>query len=166
MRNFPENQDSGAAGCRKPNQSFNDYQCYFSGMADRAALQKKIRHILTEIAGDRALYLEIALHEAVNNILLHGSGSGFIRIRQRGRRVTLRVRDCKQGFDAQALLRRFETHSVEELAEAVSSMETGRGILIMKLFTDKMYYSRSGSEVMLVYNRRGVQAGGGSIKTR
>jgi|GEM_PF-1109332 len=145
-------EDDCSAVCIKLKGSSEGCRYYFSGMEDAATIQEKLRHTLTEMAGSQALYLEIALNEAINNILLHGSSNGYVKIKRIGRRVVLRVKDCKQGFNVQTVLKQFRTKSTEEIAETVSSQETGRGLLIMKLFTDKIYYNRSGSEIMLVYN--------------
>lgn len=151
LADSPVVEDDCSAVCIKIHEAFQGYHYNFSGLEDVADIQEKMRDTLIELAGSRAVHLEIALNEAINNVLMHGSGDGNVKIKQIGRRVVLRVRDCKQGFDTRAVLQQFETKSNEEIADIMAMQETGRGVLIMKMFTDKMYYSRSGNEVMLVY---------------
>lgn len=147
----PEIRDDCSAVCIKLNEAFEGCHYSFSGLDDVTAIQEKLRDTLRELAGSRAFHLEIALNEAINNVLIHGSGQGYVKIKPIGRQVALRVKDCKQGFDAKAVLGQFTTRTHAEIADAVSAQETGRGLLIMKLFTDKIYYNRRGDEVMLVY---------------
>ena len=147
----PEIRDDCSAVCIKLNKAFTGCHYVFSGLDDVTAMQEKLRDTLRELAGNRAFHLEIALNEAINNVLFHGSGQGYVKIKPIGRQLALRVKDYNQGFDAKGVLGQFATKTPAEIADAVSARETGRGLLIMKLFTDKIYYNQKGDEVMLVY---------------
>ncbi len=144
-------QDDCSAVCINIKKVTRHCRYDFAGMDDVEKLQKIIRHQLENIAGNHALHLEIALNEAINNVLLHGSGEGCFTIKRIRRRIILRIKDAWQGFDVRSALHPFESESTGKIAERVLSSETGRGYLIMKLFTDMVYYNRNGSEVMLVY---------------
>jgi anti-sigma regulatory factor (Ser/Thr protein kinase) len=146
-------RDDCSAVCIKLKDQYDSLQYFFSGMDEVVTMYKHNRRVLQEIAGSQALYLEIALNEAINNILIHGSGCGCVKIKRTKRgRVILRIKDSKQGFNAQATLELFRSKTAEEIAEMVSTMESYRGILIMKLYTDKFFYNKNGTEVMLVRN--------------
>ena len=149
-----EVMDDCSAVCIKINELTPYCRYGFSGMDDVEKLQKAIRRKLADIAGNQAVQLEIALNEAINNVLMHGSGEGHFSIKRIGRRIVMRVKDARMGFDAQAVLQPFAEKQSEEIAEELLSCETGRGVLIMKLFTDVVCYNRSGSEVLLVYRKR------------
>ena len=143
-------QDDCSAICIKI-EELTDYCRYsFLGLESVDGLQKHIREKLESWTGNRSLHLEIILNEAINNVLFHGSGQGRFIIRRIGRHIVMRVKDFKRGFEVQSLLRPYASLGMEELAMQLLSQENGRGLLIMRLFSDRMLYSRSGSEVMLV----------------
>ena len=142
--------DDCSAVCIKINDLTNHRRYDFSGMDDVDMLQKTIRQVLADFAGNQAVRLEIALNEAVNNVLMHGSGQGHFVIKRIGRLIVMRVKDAVQGFDVQSILQPFDDKSMDEIAQQVLSCETGRGLLIIKRFTDRIYYNVDGSEIMLV----------------
>ena len=151
--NLKSIRDDCSAVCIKLKGRYGSLQYFFSGLDEVVTMYKQNRLVLSELAGSQALCLEIALNEAINNILSHGSGCGRVRIkRTKSGRVILRIMDCKQGFNAQAILEHFANKTTEDIAEMVSTLESYRGILIMKLYTDRLLYNKNGTEVMLVRN--------------
>lgn len=126
----------------------------FAGLDEAESLQRKFRERLADWGGTRAIQLEIALNEAINNVLMHGSTIGRVGIRRIGGWVVMRVKDLRQGFDVQAMLRKFGTKTPEKLVTEELLCESGRGFMLMKLFSDRVYYNLDGSEVLLAYRLR------------
>jgi anti-sigma regulatory factor (Ser/Thr protein kinase) len=123
-------------------------------MDDVSTLHERIRQILERWDESENRNLEVVINEAINNVLLHGSGDGYLRLRMfKGRRIVIRVKDCKLGSDAGDVLQQYQAKSAEDLLQLVTE-EGGRGILLMKLFTDRIFYSQDGSEVLLVYKKK------------
>jgi len=97
--------------------------------------------------------VELALREALNNAVIHGNGADpnkLVEIRcrcERGRGVSLIVRDEGAGFDPSAV--------PSPLTHQVLVAEHGRGIHLMKLMMDEVSFKRGGSEVHM---RKGMRA--------
>lgn len=145
-----EISDDCSAVCVRVNGVVNRHQFYFNGLEEISALHARIRRILTKWSSDEALILEMVVNEAVNNVLLHGSGQGKLCLKlTKDKRVVLRVKDLKTGSVAGSILKEYESKPVEDLLVMMTS-ECGRGILLMKLYTDFIYYNRDGSEVLMV----------------
>jgi len=83
----PEIRDDCSAVCIKLNEAFEGCHYSFSGLDDVTAIQEKLRDTLRELTGSRAVHLDIALNEAINNVLIHGSGQGYVKIKPIGRRL-------------------------------------------------------------------------------
>jgi anti-sigma regulatory factor (Ser/Thr protein kinase) len=125
----------------------------------------------------RATKLTIALHEAINNSVIHGNlelssalratdDDAFAReLAQRaanpdlnsrcvsidvdydGERIQWSITDEGQGFDVSKLLQRDPEAPSEIL------MASGRGILIMRTFLDELRYEQGGRQLILVLRR-------------
>ena len=145
--------DDCSAVCVRIRGWSNYFQFHFTGMDDVSTLHERIRQILERWDESENRNLEVVINEAINNVLLHGSGDGYLRLRMfKGRRIVIRVKDCKLGSDAGNVLQQYQSKSAEELLQMLTD-EGGRGILLMKLFTDRIFYSQDGSEVLLVYKK-------------
>lgn len=96
------------------------------------------------VAGEES-DVELALREAVNNAVVHGNGMEahkLVRIWCRcepGKGVSLSVLDQGQGFDPNAV--------PDPLAIENLEAEHGRGIHLMKLAMDEVWFQRGGREV-------------------
>jgi serine/threonine-protein kinase RsbW len=96
------------------------------------------------VAGDERA-VELALREALTNAVIHGNGMDahkLVRIRCRcelGKEVSIIVTDSGQGFDPHAV----PDPLVVERLEA----DHGRGIHLMKLAMDEVWFERGGTEV-------------------
>ena len=104
------------------------------------------------ITGDE-FAVELALREALNNAVVHGNGADpnkFVEIRcrcERGKGVSLIVRDEGMGFDPSAI--------PSPLTHQGLVAEHGRGIHLIKLMMDEVSFKRGGSEVHM---RKGLAA--------
>jgi serine/threonine-protein kinase RsbW len=89
--------------------------------------------------------VELALREALNNAVVHGNREDpetkvHIRCRcQPGKELSIIVTDQGKGFD-------FENVIGNGIATDPNS-EHGRGIQLMKTYTDDLHFERGGSEV-------------------
>ena len=108
-----------------------------------------------------AFGLDLALHEAVENVVRHGYGAsaagGRIRLRFRcdGERIELDVEDDASAFDPSAL-------PAPALAERVEDViPGGQGIQLMRHFTDELRYRREGGTNVLTLTRALSGDGGG-----
>lgn len=91
--------------------------------------------------------VELALHEALSNAMLHGNcldTRKLVHVRcccDVGKGVSIVVRDQGHGFDP---------HQVPDpLAFENLAAEHGRGIHLMKLAMDEIWFERNGTEVHL-----------------
>jgi serine/threonine-protein kinase RsbW len=89
--------------------------------------------------------VELALHEALSNAVVHGNGMDahkLVQVRcqcELGKGVSIVVKDQGQGFDPRAV--------PDPLAVERLEAEHGRGIHLMKLAMDEVWFEREGSEV-------------------
>ena len=96
------------------------------------------------VAGNKYA-VELALREALSNAVIHGNemdAHKLVQVRcrcERGKGVWLTVKDQGKGFDPAAVP---DPVAVERLEE-----EHGRGIHLMKLAMDEVFFERGGSEV-------------------
>jgi len=145
-----ETMDDCSAICVKIRGLRDHYQFHFNGISDVSGLHERIRQILELWAPMQVGRLEIVANEAINNVLLHGSGHGYIRLRRvEGRHIIMRIKDSKEGSTAGHILCQYDAQAPEDLLQTMKT-EGGRGILLMKQLTDRICYSRDGSEILLV----------------
>src|SRR6266576_576909 len=96
------------------------------------------------VAGNETA-VELALREATNNAVVHGNRTDahkLVQIRcqcELGKGVTIVVTDQGQGFDPKAV--------PNPLAVERLGAEHGRGIHLMKLAMDEVWFERGGTEV-------------------
>ncbi|SPF53323.1 Sensory box protein (fragment) [Candidatus Desulfosporosinus infrequens] len=93
--------------------------------------------------------LEVAVNEAMNNGF-HTYGQINLKLKRMGRKLIIRVKDDGQGFYAEAINAQQKTDMIEEEFGQMLEAEAGRGILLMKLFCDKVIYNAKGNEVLLM----------------
>jgi serine/threonine-protein kinase RsbW len=100
-------------------------------------------------------FMEIAVHEAINNAIRHGNQSenawvtlkfGLIHGHTRDRLI-IRIKDEGSGF---AVNEHFAKLSRSLDFQNTQQLECGRGLLLMMAAADYIVYNKSGSEVMLV----------------
>lgn len=100
-------------------------------------------------------FIEIAVHEAINNAIRHGNKSENSWITLKFRlihgitrdRLIIRVKDEGAGFDVNE---QFATLSRSLDFQNTQQLECGRGLLIMMAAADYIVYNAIGNEVMLV----------------
>jgi anti-sigma regulatory factor (Ser/Thr protein kinase) len=102
---------------------------------------------------DVAFGLDLALHEAVENVVRHGCGDGAahtiqISIRRGEQRVEVVVEDDGLAFDPTSV----PPPPVPQRLEDV--IPGGQGINLMRYFTDEMLYRRKEGRNVLVLARR------------
>jgi serine/threonine-protein kinase RsbW len=96
------------------------------------------------VAGNETA-VELALREALSNAVVHGNrmdAHKLVQIRcecELGKRVTIIVRDHGEGFDRKAVPNPLAVERLEA--------EHGRGIHLMKLAMDEVWFERGGTEV-------------------
>jgi anti-sigma regulatory factor (Ser/Thr protein kinase) len=98
------------------------------------------------VAGNETA-LELALREALSNAVVHGNrmdAHKLVQIRcqcQLGKGVTIVVTDQGRGFDPKAVPNPLVVERLEE--------EHGRGIHLMRLAMDEVWFERGGTEVRM-----------------
>jgi len=60
------------------------------------------------------------------------------------------VKDEGPGFNTKDINKQQEKNLIEERFEQILEAEGGRGILLMKLFCDRVIYNTKGNEVLLI----------------
>src|SRR6267143_1555251 len=114
------------------------------------AISPLVKRLMRLIEGSRYVAgnesaVELALREALSNAVVHGNrmdAHKLVQIRcqcELGKGVSIVVTDQGQGFDPKAVP---DPLTVERLEE-----EHGRGIHLMKLAMDEIWFGRGGSEV-------------------
>lgn len=96
-----------------------------------------------------AVMLEVAVNEAMNNAF-RASESFYVRLSRYGGRIIIRVKDEGQGFAGAAALNSFrDEDDINRELDNIGLRESGRGVLIMKMFCDLLLYNVKGNEVLL-----------------
>jgi serine/threonine-protein kinase RsbW len=114
------------------------------------AISPLVNRLIRLIGGSRCVAgnesaVELALQEALSNAVVHGNGMDahkLVRIRCQcalGKGVSIVVRDQGHGFDPKAV--------PDPLAVERLEAEHGRGIHLMKLAMDEVWFERGGTEV-------------------
>jgi len=93
--------------------------------------------------------MEVANNEAMNNGFL-ACGRVRLKARRVGGRLIIRVKDDCQGFNTKDVNVKRKIEKYEEEFEKMLEAEGGRGILLMKMFCDKVIYNAKGNEVLLM----------------
>lgn len=97
--------------------------------------------------------LEVAVNEAINNAF-RASEQVCIKIRRVGNRLLFRIKDDGPGFSTAKINAQLSKNMQDEEFDAefdeISLEEGGRGILIMKMFSDRLLYNEKGNEVLLM----------------
>ena len=143
----PERKDDFTVICVEVLQEFKETNIFsIKNDKDLADAQQGISEFLERNAPFQASGLEVAVNEAVNNGLKSGS-SVLVKARCVGRKLIIRVKDDGLGFDTKIFNSKLELdNEFTELLEA----EGGRGILLMRLFCDRVIYNAVGNEVLLM----------------
>jgi serine/threonine-protein kinase RsbW len=107
-----------------------------------------IKNKLLQFHTEKIWQIETVLHEALVNAITYGNGLDpekpvmmNYELGSKGLRVC--ISDCGPGFDIKNI-------SVPVGAEALEKI-SGRGIYIMKKFSDALFYNRTGNEVVLFF---------------
>jgi anti-sigma regulatory factor (Ser/Thr protein kinase) len=114
------------------------------------AISPLVHRLMRVIEGSRCVVgnepaVELALREALSNAVVHGNGTDvhkLVQVRcqcELEKGVSFIVTDNGQGFDAKAVS---DPLAVERL-----EAEHGRGIHLMKLAMDEVWFERGGTEV-------------------
>ena len=93
--------------------------------------------------------LEVAINEAMNNGFYY-CGRVRVKIRRMGGKLIIRVKDFGPGFNTQEVNGLLKEDMYEKEFDELLEAEGGRGILLMKLFCDKVVYNAKGNEVLLM----------------
>ena len=93
--------------------------------------------------------LEVAINEAMNNGF-YSCGRVRVKIRRVGGKLIIRVKDDGLGFNTKEDNVLLKEDMYEEEFDEQLEAEGGRGILLMRLFCDKIIYNAKGNEVLLM----------------
>ncbi|MCX7921723.1 MAG: ATP-binding protein [Clostridia bacterium] len=118
---------------------------------------KRVRHCIIEyvreLLPDDYFLMEVAINEAVNNAVKHGTINSKYQtvtlkldiIKQK--RLIIRIKDSGEGFNVEHLLYKLRNRDISD-----SSLmdESGRGVLLMLHAADLVKYNKKGNEVILV----------------
>lgn len=116
-------------------------------------LRRRLRDLLGGIVGGRAIFIEVALNEAINNALRSADQGGGamirIKINRFGSRLVMRIRDSGAGFDVRRAIPSIR-RLCPEAAEASTCAEDGRGLPLMWSLSDRLLFNALGNEVLIV----------------
>gem|GEM_PF-1654936 len=108
-----------------------------------------ISEFLERNASTHAPVLEVAINEAINNGF-YSCGRVRVKTRRVGDKLIVRVKDDGPGFKTEGVNALFKKGMFEEDFDELSEAEGGRGILLMKMFCDKVIYNSKGNEVLMM----------------
>lgn len=112
-----------------------------------------INSVLETLRGFKGLAdpitLRLCLEELLHNAMEHGNRCDeakkvYITVKAEPRRATIRVRDEGEGFD-------FDRVIDSKTADPSIVSERGRGLLIVRHYSDELRYNREGNEATLVF---------------
>jgi len=110
-----------------------------------------------------AFGLDLAVHEAVENVVRHGAGAERgrnarlrLRLRSDGRRVEVVLEDDGTAFDPRAVPAPPLPHRIEDVVPGT------QGIHLMRHFTDEIRYRREGGRNVLTLVRALAPRKGGA----
>ena len=114
------------------------------------------------LAYEVAFGLDLAVHEAVENVVSHGCGDGAahriqLTIRSDERRVEIVIEDDGLPFDPLSVPPPAAPPRIEELIPG------GQGVQLMRHFTDQIHYRREGGRNVLTLARVLPSANRGSV---
>lgn len=108
-----------------------------------------ISDFLDRNASSYAPVLEVAVNEALNNGFDYG-GRVRVKLKRVGGKLIVRIKDHGPGFNTKRIQAQITEDMYEKTFEQMLESEGGRGILLMKLFCDKVIYNAKGNEVLLM----------------
>jgi len=116
---------------------------------------ERVRVIISEFlernSPSCATTLEVAINEALNNGL-YASGRVCVKLKRMGGRLIIRVKDDGPGFNTEVVNLQYEKGMIDAEFDELLEAEGGRGILLMRLFCDKVIYNAKGNEVLMMKN--------------
>ena len=123
-----------------------ELQLHFVGFEEFHAARLQVTEFVERHFAEAADDILLAFHEAAGNALRHGSDTRpvFVRIQKYNGYMSIRIKDSGRGFDSQRYLGK------EHLECFNPHAHSGRGIAIMRDCMDKVYYSLTGNEVLLL----------------
>ena len=132
------------------------------GYGDYQRLRGEITRTVAEWTGKPHSFVEVAVNEALANAMECRDGVARphqvrLRINAVGRRLIVRVKSTRMGFAGNALLERLRSRP-EDVFAFGGHESMGRGVPLMLSLSDKILYSRDGTEVLLAW--RSDQTGG------
>lgn len=111
--------------------------------------QVAMSEFLEQNTPGHATTLEVACNEAMNNGF-YASGRVRIKARRIGDKLIIRVKDNGPGFNVARVNVQLEEGQYEKEFEELLESEGGRGILLMRLFCDKVIYNAKGNDVLMI----------------
>ncbi|MBC2727196.1 PAS domain S-box protein [Desulfosporosinus sp.] len=150
LARYPERNDDFSVICIEIlEENMNMKLFEIKNNQDLQGVQVKISEFLEQVAPSQATTLEVAINEALNNGLQAG-GRVCVKLKRMGDRLIIRVKDDGPGFNTEVLKIQPDKGRIEEEFDELSEAEGGRGILLMRLFCDKVVYNAMGNEVLLM----------------
>lgn len=114
-------------------------------------VEDKIEGVRTALSIDESIYgnLLVAVLEAVNNAIVHGSSDKednniLLKSRFENGVLEVEVNDFGRGFDYLNLPDPTAPENIEK--------EHGRGVFLMRMLSDKVDFENNGSKVVLTFN--------------
>lgn len=125
------------------------------GYGDYQRLRGEIVRTVAEWTGTPHSFVEVAVNEALANAMECRDGVARphqvrLRFNVLGKRLVVRVRSTRMGFAGNALLDRLRSRPADLFAFGEHEA-MGRGVPLMLCLSDKMMYSRDGTEVLLAW---------------
>ena len=113
------------------------------------------------LAYEVAFGLDLALHEAVENVIRHGCADGAphrleLSLRCDGESVEVVLVDDASAFDPSSAAVPLAPERIEDVVPG------GHGIRLMRHFTDRLHYRREGERNVLTLARRLAPRTGGA----
>ncbi|MFB5663961.1 ATP-binding protein [Alteribacillus sp. HJP-4] len=129
-------------------------QIAVEGKSQYKKTREKIKEWLKILTEEDQFTFEVAVNEAINNAISHGTGPGGILaevyLRVDEEKIVITVADFGPTFSKDGNNKYDESPGVilKETAEALT--ESGRGIAIMKKWSDKLLLDENGKKITLV----------------
>lgn len=138
-----------------------DIELEFIGLEGYKKIRDQLHDYLKNMLPFPSFMIEVALNEAINNSLKHGSRkdqAAPVRLKIRvlnNKKLIIRIKDGGPGFCGNEKLKMLE-HEPAIFDEECLMKDSGRGVWIMKEASDYLTFNRQGNEVLMVKNIQSV----------
>lgn len=133
----------------------NQLELTFKGFEGYESIRQEAHDFIQLSIPDDAMFVEVAVSEAINNAIKHGNNydeSKLVQLKLEfldDRRLIVRVKDEGNGFRWDSRLNKI-TKNKESFLEESLDKDSGRGIYIIHQLMDYVTFNEAGNEILFM----------------